>query len=107
LSVWHWPLIIFGDYATSDRPWLNVLFFSVAITSFSFLMGWLRDNSESSFPAALAHGSHNMWVLGISPAFFKAGPLIPYFGGESGLFCAGIYLILGFYIYLKNGKTIL
>lgn len=100
-SVWHWPLIIFGDYATSDKPWLNVFFFSVALTSLSFLMGWLRDNSNSSIPAALMHGSHNMWILGISPAFILAGPLAPYFGGESGLYCAVIYLLLAFFIYFK------
>lgn len=100
-SVWHWPLIIFGDYATSDKPWLNVFFFSIAVTSLSFLMGWLRDNSSSSIPAALTHGSHNMWVLGIAPAFFAPGPLVPYFGGESGLYCAVIYLLLAAFIHFR------
>ena len=100
-SVWHWPLIIFGDYATSDKPWLNVFFFSVAVTSLSFLMVWFRDNLNSSIPAALTHGSHNMWVLGISPAFILAGPLVPYFGGESGLYCAVLYLLLALFIHFK------
>jgi len=108
-SVWHWPLIIFGDYATSDKPLLNVLFFTIAITSFSFLMGWLRDNSKSSFPAALSHGSHNMWVLGISPAFYAPGLLAPYLGGESGLFCAILYLIIAVFIhftFLRKSEVI-
>lgn len=100
-SIWHWPLIIFGDYATSDKPWLNVVFFSIAVTSLSFLMGWLRDNSKSSIPAALTHGSHNMWVLGIAPAFFTPGPLVPYFGGESGLYCAVLYLLLAAFIHFR------
>jgi membrane protease YdiL (CAAX protease family) len=100
-SIWHWPLIIFGDYATSDYPALNVLLFSIVIISFSFLVGWLRDNSKSSIPAALAHGSHNMWILGIAPVFFHAGPLVPYFGGESGVFCALIYFAMARYIVVK------
>lgn len=100
-SIWHWPLIIFGDYATSDHPALNVLLFSIVIISFSFLVGWLRDKSNSSIPAALAHGSHNMWILGIAPAFFHAGPLVPYFGGESGVFCAFIYLAMARFIVVK------
>lgn len=106
-SLWHWPLILFGDYATSDRPWLNVILFSLAVTSLSFLMGWLRDFSKSSIPAALTHASHNMWVLGITPAFYKAGPAVPYFGGESGVFCALIYLALaGFMLQRLRSATI-
>ncbi len=104
-SIWHWPLIIFGDYATSDRPYLNVLFFTLAVTSLSFLMGLLRDKTGSSFPAAIIHASHNMWILGISPAFFKAGPLVPYLGGESGLFCAVIYLTMAIFIARKNAGS--
>lgn len=100
-SIWHWPLILFGDYATSDKPWLNVIFFSIAVISLSFFMGWLRDRSNSSIPAALTHASHNMWILGISPAFYKAGPLFPYFGGESGVFCALLYLGLAWFIYTR------
>ncbi len=105
-SIWHWPLIIFGDYATSDKPWLNVIFFTIAVTTLSFFMGWLRDTSKSSFPAALAHASHNMWVLGVAPAFFNPGPLAPYLAGESGLFCALLYLILGVVIHLKISKRV-
>lgn len=106
-SVWHWPLIIFGDYATSDRPWLNVLLFSISMVSLSFLMGWLRDNSNSSIPAALMHGSHNMWILGISPVFIAPGPLAPYFGGESGLYCAILYFFLAVIIHFRvlNSRT--
>jgi membrane protease YdiL (CAAX protease family) len=57
-SLWHWPLIIFGDYATSNIPAINVLFFTVAATTLSFLMGYLRDTTKSVFPAAIIHGSH-------------------------------------------------
>lgn len=103
-SIWHWPLIIFGDYSTSDKPWLNVAFFTVALTSLSFLMGWLRDTSNSCIPAGLLHGSHNIWILGISPAFILAGPLVPYFGGESGLYCAILYAGLAAFIHLKISK---
>ena len=104
-SVWHWPLIIFGDYATSDKPFLNLFFFTVAVVGLSFLMGLLRDKTGSVFPAALVHGSHNMWILGISPAFFKASPLIPYFGGESGLFCAAVYLAMAVVIYKRQNTV--
>lgn len=103
-SMWHWPLIIFGDYSTSDLPFLNVLFFTGAVMGVSFFMGLLRDKTNSVFPAALVHGSHNMWILGIAPAFYKAGPLVPYVGGESGAFCALIYAGLALFIARKGNS---
>ena len=104
-SAWHWPLIIFGDYATSDKPFLNVFFFTISGVGLSFLMGKLRDNTGSAFPAALAHGSHNMWILGIAPAFFVKNTQTAYFGGESGLFCTAIYLLMGIFIAKRNRKA--
>lgn len=103
-SLWHWPLIIFGDYATSNIPAINVLFFTVAMTSLSFLMGYLRDTAKSVFPAAVIHGSHNMWILGISPVFFTSTQLTPYYAGESGMFCALLYLLLAFWIVRKTSS---
>lgn len=97
-SIWHWPLILFGTYSTSDKPWLSVFLFTVMATSSSFLFGFLREKSSSVFPAALMHASHNMWFLGITPVFLKAGPLSSYFASESGIFCAILYLLIAIVI---------
>jgi uncharacterized protein len=101
-SIWHWPLILFGTYSTSDKPWLSVLLFTIMATSSSFLFGYLRDRSKSVFPAALMHASHNMWFLGITPGFLKSGPLASYFASESGLFCAVLYLLIAIFVALKG-----
>jgi uncharacterized protein len=100
-AVWHWPLILFSNYATSDIPLLSVGLFTLMAVSLSVFMGWLREKSGSVFTAALAHGSHNLWIQGIYPAFHKKGPLDSYFGGESGVFCALFYSIIAVFIYWK------
>lgn len=105
-SIWHWPLILFGTYSTSDKPWLSALLFTIMATSSSYLFGYLRDRSNSVFPAALMHASHNMWFLGITPGFLKPGPLSSYFASESGLFCAVLYLTIAIFIAL-NGRNVL
>lgn len=104
-AVWHWPLILFSNYATSDIPSLSVLLFSLNVISLSVFMGWLREKSGSVFTATLLHGAHNMWIQGIYPAFIKPGPLDPYFGGESGVFNAFLYFILAVFIYKKYFRT--
>jgi membrane protease YdiL (CAAX protease family) len=108
-AVWHWPLILFSNYATSDLPILSVALFTVMVTSLSVFMGWMRTKSGSVFTAALIHGSHNLWIQAIYPAFLKKGPLDAYFGGESGVFNALFYFLMAVFIYrkfLKRGQPV-
>ncbi|MBS1969993.1 MAG: CPBP family intramembrane metalloprotease [Bdellovibrionales bacterium] len=100
-AVWHWPLILFSNYATSDQPALSVALFTVTVTSFGVFIGWLREKSGTVFPAALTHGVHNLWIQMIYPTFLKPGALDPYFGGESGVIIAVIYGVLALVIYKK------
>lgn len=103
-SVWHWPLLILGYYHLSLHPWLNIACFTAALTSFGFLLGYLRDISNSSVPAAVAHAGHNLWVLGAAALFLKAGPESSIYDGETGVFCAGIYLVIAGMIFFKAKK---
>jgi uncharacterized protein len=97
-SVWHWPLILFTEYASSPHPYVSLVLFTVGTLGMAVLMGYLRDRSGSVWPAAVLHGSHNMWVLGIAPFFYKTTELSPYFAGEAGVFCTLIYAGLAIYI---------
>lgn len=101
-AVWHWPLIIFGDYATSTLPLLSLMLFTIQCISFSVFLGWLREYSRSVFPAALAHAAHNSFIQGVYPSFYKPGRLDPFFGGESGFILAIIYLLGAIFIYRKS-----
>ncbi|WP_142696723.1 CPBP family intramembrane glutamic endopeptidase [Bdellovibrio sp. NC01] len=101
-AIWHWPLILFSNYATSSLPALSLLLFTICIVSFAVIIGWLKDISGSVFVAALAHGAHNLWIQFAYPVFLIKGPRDEFFGGESGLFNAAIYLLLAIYIYRKK-----
>lgn len=105
-AIWHWPLILFSNYATSSLPALSLLLFTVCIVSFAFIIGWLKDISGSVFVAAIAHGSHNLWMQFVYPAFLIKGPHDDFFGGESGIFNALLYLLLAIYIYRKKHQSL-
>lgn len=98
-SAWHWPLIVMADYKTSSMPWLSVALFTVTTTSFSIILGWLREYSKSIFPCALAHAVHITWTQDIYPGFYRPGKLDPFFGGQSGFVLAIIYLVIALYLY--------
>lgn len=100
-AIWHWPLILFSNYATSDHPALSVALFTVMAVSLSIFMGLVRAKSGSIFTAALIHGVHNLWIQAIYPIFLKKGPLDQYFGGESGLLNALFYSLIAIFIYRK------
>jgi len=103
-SVWHWPLILFTDYASSPHPYVSVALFTLGTVGMSVLLGYLRDRSGSVWPAAVMHGSHNMWVLAIAPFFYKTTEMSPYFAGEAGVFCTLIYVALAIYIVRLVGR---
>lgn len=100
-SAWHWPLIYFLDYATSPQPAVSLVLFTISMVAFSVFLGQLRRISRSVWPPALAHAAHNTWIQVVYPSFYKAGALDPFFGGESGVILAVIYLLLAIYLQKK------
>jgi uncharacterized protein len=84
-AVWHLPLIVWGDYATSNHPWLSALLFMVCVTLAGVFFGWLRLAGGSVWTAVIAHSSHNVFYQGVFGTHFN-GELEPYLAGEQGLF---------------------
>ena len=64
-AAWHSPLLLFADYNTGTNRWYALLCSSVTCISVSFILAWLRLKSDSLWPAALLHASHNLFVPGI------------------------------------------
>lgn len=89
-GVWHVPLIIWGDYATSSYPWLSALLFIVCITFASVFVGWLRLAGGSVWVAVIMHASHNSYYQSVFDYWFT-GELEPYLAGEAGLFSIVAY----------------
>lgn len=85
-AFWHYPLIIFADYRTSTTPlWFNLLCFTLMAIGGSFIMVWLRLRSQSVWPAAIYHASHNSFIQSIFDPLTIQGNLTGYFSGEFGV----------------------
>ena len=61
-AVWHSPLLLFADYNTGINRWYALGCSTVTCVSISFMLAWLRLKSNSLWPAALFHASHNLFV---------------------------------------------
>lgn len=61
-AVWHSPLVLFADYNTGTNRWYALGCSTVTCVSLSFMLAWLRLKSDSLWPPALFHASHNLFV---------------------------------------------
>jgi uncharacterized protein len=61
-AVWHSPLLLFADYNVGTNRWYALGCFSFTCISMSFMLAWFRLKSDSLWPAALFHASHNVFL---------------------------------------------
>ena len=71
-GLWHAPLILLG-YNYPSNPVLGLLAMCVMTTLFGAVLGWLRQRSGSTWPAALAHGTLNAAVGSFAVVLGAAG----------------------------------
>jgi membrane protease YdiL (CAAX protease family) len=61
-AAWHSPLLLFADYNAGTNRWYALSCFSFTCISMSFMLAWFRLKSDSLWPAALFHASHNVFL---------------------------------------------
>jgi membrane protease YdiL (CAAX protease family) len=84
-ALWHVPLILSGQYASSSTPALSAMLFVVDIVAGSYLFAWLRLSSGSVWPPILAHASWNAVIQNVFDAYTRGTSL---WVGESGILVA-------------------
>jgi membrane protease YdiL (CAAX protease family) len=61
-ALWHFPAILFSNYNAGTPAWYALTCFTVMVVAQSFIAAWLVLRAQSLWPAAILHGSHNMFV---------------------------------------------
>jgi len=80
-AIWQIPLVLSGQYASSEHPRISALLFIVNIAAFGYVTARLRLQSGSVWPAVLVHSSWNAVIQGVFDASTQnAGIWV----GESG-----------------------
>jgi len=64
-SLWHYPILIYGDYNAGTPTWYGLTCFTVMVISISFVFAWMRLKSGSLWTGAILHGSHNLYIQSI------------------------------------------
>ena len=104
-ALWHVPLVLGGVYAAGPSPALSAVLIVVSITSFGYVIGRLRLESGSVWPAVVLHAAWNRVIQQLfDPATSGAGAAL--WVGESGVLTA-LTLILAAVIFSRGRWTIL
>jgi membrane protease YdiL (CAAX protease family) len=91
-AVYHFPALLFADYNKGAPAWYSLICFTLMVVADSFIMAWLTLRSRSLWPAAICHGSHNLFIQSIfTPLTRDTGPT-KYVIDEFGL---GLVLTIG------------
>jgi membrane protease YdiL (CAAX protease family) len=101
-TAYHMPLIIFGSYNSSSHGGPPITYqiacFTVMVTSMGIFFAWLRVASQSVWPCALLHASHNLLIQSILDRATVKGPTTAYVIGEFGfglaLTCFAVALLV-------------
>ncbi|MEP6686659.1 MAG: type II CAAX endopeptidase family protein [Verrucomicrobiota bacterium] len=64
-AVYHFPVLLFADYNAGAPAWYGLTCFTLMVVADSFILAWLTLRSGSLWPAAILHGSHNLFIQSI------------------------------------------
>ena len=104
--LWHFPLLIFGDYMEGTPLWYQLIAFTLCIFPVGIIAGILTIQSKSVWPAAFLHAAHNAYDQAVFGVITKGDDRM-FFVSETGVFtiaCAWIIAVIMFVIYIKSKK---
>jgi uncharacterized protein len=104
-ASWHLPILLFADYDAHTTWWFAMPCFAVMVISSSFAFAWLRLRSGSVWPAAILHGSHNLFIQAwLTPMTSAQGHLTPYVIDEFGFMLPRAAVVVGIVFWRKRAE---
>jgi CAAX protease family protein len=91
-AAYHFPVLLFGDYNKGAPAWYSLTCFTLMVVADSFILAWLTLRSNSLWPAAIFHGSHNLFIHSIFTPLTRDTGRTNYFIDEFGV---GLVITVG------------
>jgi membrane protease YdiL (CAAX protease family) len=99
-AAWHMPLLLFADYNSATEWWFALSCFTVLVVASSVILTWLRLRSNSVWPCALFHASHNVFIQDFfTPLTGARGTITPYIIDEFGIALPLVVLVIAIIVW--------
>jgi membrane protease YdiL (CAAX protease family) len=105
-TAWHMPILLFADYNSGTPWWFALSCFSVMVVSLSVMLTWLRLRSNSVWPCAIFHGSHNLFIQTFfTPLTGPHGTVTSYAVDEFGVAVPLVALVAAIVFWIYRDRT--
>jgi len=101
-ALWHYPLLIWGNYNNGAPAWYGLTCFTVMVISMSFVFTWFRLKSSSLWTGVMLHASHNLFIQGFFTPITIANSQSKYFIDEFGTVLAVVTLAFAVYFWTRR-----
>lgn len=101
-SLWHYPILIYGDYNAGTPTWYGLTCFTVMVIAMSFVFAWMRLKSGSLWTGAILHGSHNLYIQGIFTPITRNTGKTAWFIDEFGCVLPLVAIAFAIYFWSKR-----
>lgn len=101
-AVWHWPAILFTDYNAGEGNFvLQMAIFTMAILPQGIVYAYFTFKSESLWPAAILHASHNLVIQRILTPLTVKGEESHIYIDEFGIVMPILGVFMAAYFYRR------
>lgn len=103
-SVWHYPILIWGNYNNGTPAWYGMLCFTVMVISMSFIYTWFRLRSGSLWTGVMLHASHNLFIQVFFTPITLASVKTKWYSDEFGAVVPAVTLCFAIYFWSRCGS---
>ncbi len=105
-TAWHVPVLLNADYNNGTPWWFALTCFTVMVVADSVILTWLRLRSNSVWPCAILHASHNLFIQKFfTPLTGAKGTLTPYAIDEFGVAVPAVVLVFALAFWANRGRA--
>ena len=101
-SLWHYPILIYGDYNAGTPTWYGLTCFTTLVVSSSFIFAWMRLKSGSLWTGAILHASHNLYVQAIFTPLTRNTGKTAWYIDEFGCVLPLLTIVFAIYFWSKR-----
>jgi membrane protease YdiL (CAAX protease family) len=104
-SLWHYPILIWGDYNAGTATWYALTCFTVMVVAISFIFAWMRLKSGSLWTGAMLHASHNLYIQAIFTPLTRDTGKTAWYIDEFGAVLSIVAVLFAIYFWRRRKEV--
>jgi uncharacterized protein len=104
-AIWHYPLLLLGDYHPATPVWFYLPLFTVTVPLVGFAWTWMRLKSGSLWPCVVLHAAHNTFIQRFFDPMTVYDQRTPYVAGEFGAALGVTAVVVAAYFWVRRREV--